>query len=282
MSMDEGAPEGAEAEVDLTGGEEVEAEATQQSEGEAVEPTRQYVEVDDPDSRFVRVRVNNEDVEVPYSDLVRSYSQESSYTQKSQALAERAREVEYGERLQQALQSNPEMTLRILANQYGLTVAQVEQTLNQPEPEYQDPLERQQAEIARRQQELEDRWQQREADEQLERGIVGLRQQFNASDDDIHQVIQTAYQMGVGPEAFPQIMKAVAFDRIQANVRARQESERQKQARESMRTAAKTAASQTVSAGTGAVGTTTQVNADSKMTLRQAIDAAFDQLGVEG
>jgi DNA-binding transcriptional MerR regulator len=280
--MDEAPLEGVEAEGDLTEGEEVAAEATQQSEGD--EPARQYVEVDEPESRFVRVRVNNEDVEVPYSDLLRSYSQEASYTQKSQALAERAREADYGIRLQQALQANPEMTLQILANQYGLTVAQVGKIMeqNQPEPEYQDPLERQLAEQQQRFQSLEERIAQREADEQLERSISGLRQQFNASDDDIRSVVQTAYEMQVGPEAFPQIFKAMAFDKLQQAYKVRQAAEQAKQAEQAKRVAAKQAATGVVSAGTGAAGTTTQVDADQKMTLRQAIDAAFSQLGVEG
>jgi hypothetical protein len=278
--MDETPLEGAEAEVDLTEGEDVEAEATQ---SESDEPARQYVEVDEPDARFVRVRVNNEDVEVPYSDLLRSYSQEASYTQKSQALAERAREAEYGLKLQQALQSNPEMTLQILANQYGLTVAQVQQITdaNQPEVEYQDPLERQLAETNQRLTAWEERQQEREYNEAIERGIAGLQQQFNASDDDIRMVLNTAYQAGYGPDSFPTIFKALAFERIQANVQARRAQEQAKQAEQAKRVAAKQAAAGVVSTGTGAVGTTTQVAADGKMTLRQAIDAAFNQLGVE-
>lgn len=278
MSMDEAPLEGGDqAEIDPEVGDVDEAQS------ESVETdARSYVEVDDPDNRFVRVKVDGEEVEVPFSELQRGYSREASYTQKSQALAERARDVEYAARLQQALQSNPQKTLEILAEQYGLTVGQVKQQLDKdPEIEYQDPLERQLHEERQARLALEQRINQRETDEQLERSISGLQQRYNLSNEDIHAVVNTAYQMQVGPEAFDMIWQSMAFQRIQARVQATRDAEAKKAEATQQRTAAKAAASGVVSTGTGAVGTTNQVDAARNMTVREALDAAFEQLGIQ-
>ena len=278
MSMDETPLEGGEqAEIDPEVGEVVEAQS------ESVEPdARSYVEVDDPDNRFVRVKVDGEEVEVPFSELQKGYSREASYTQKSQALAERARDVEYAARLQQALQSNPQKTLEILAEQYGLTVGQVKQQLDKdPEIDYADPLERQLHEERQARLALEQRINQRETDELLERSVTGLQQRYNLSNEDIHAVVNTAYQMQVGPEAFDMIWQSMAFQRIQARVQATRDAEAKKVEATQQRTAAKAAASGVVSTGTGAVGTTNQVDAARNMTVREALDAAFEQLGIQ-
>lgn len=276
--MDETPLEGGEqAEIDPEAGEVDEA----QSEGVEAD-ARSYVEVDDPDNRFVRVKVDGEEVEVPFSELQKGYSREASYTQKSQALAERARDVEYAARLQQALQSNPQKTLEILAEQYGLTVGQVKQQLDKdPEIDYADPLERQLHEERQARLALEQRINQRETDELLERSVTGLQQRYNLSNEDIHAVVNTAYQMQVGPEAFDMIWQSMAFQRIQARVQATRDAEAKKVEATQQRTAAKAAASGVVSTGTGAVGTTNQVDAARNMTVREALDAAFEQLGIQ-
>ena len=276
--MDEAPLEGGEqAEVDPEIGDVDEAQS-ESPEAEA----RSYVEVDDPDNRFVRVKVDGEEVEVPFSELQRGYSREASYTQKSQALAERAKDVEYAARLQQALSTNPHRTLEILADQYGLTVAQVKQQLDdEPEIQYSDPLERQLAEERQARIALERRIEQRETDELLTKSITGLQQRYQLSDEDLHAVVNTAYQMQVGPEAFPMIWESMAFQRIQARVQASRDAEKKKAEATQQRTAAKAAASGVVSTGTGAVGTTTQVDAARNMTVREALDAAFNQLGID-
>lgn len=274
-------------EAPLEGGDQAEIDPevgdVDEAQSESVETdARSYVEVDDPDNRFVRVKVDGEEVEVPFSELQRGYSREASYTQKSQALAERARDVEYAARLQQALQSNPQKTLEILAEQYGLTVGQVKQQLDKdPEIEYQDPLERQLYEERQARLALEQRINQRETDEQLERSISGLQQRYNLSNEDIHAVVNTAYQMQIGPEAFDMIWQSMAFQRIQARVQATRDAEAKKAEATQQRTAAKAAASGVVSTGTGAVGTTNQVDAARNMTVREALDAAFEQLGIQ-
>jgi hypothetical protein len=256
--------------------------AEQPDDGGVEEPPRQYVEIDDPDNRYVRVRVDGEDVEVPYSEALKGYSREAHFTRNMQSVAQQRQEAEFGLNLQRALQANPEMTLKVLAQQYGLDLGQQGQ---QPAPvedelEYTDPLERALAQERRAREDLEARISQRETDEQLERAVSGLRQQFNLNDDDLNAVINVAYQNGYGIDALPMIYKTMAYDRLSARVQAaRAEQERQK-AETARRTAAKSQAGQVVANGSrGAGGITNQVDAGGRMTLREAIEAAFEQSG---
>jgi hypothetical protein len=243
------------------------------------EPARQYVEVDDPDNRWDRVKVNGEDVEVPYSELKRGYSREADYTRKTQELAHQRQEAEFGLRLQQALAANPELTLQAIAQQYGFSLAQVQAAQQAaPEDEYADPLEREIVHERQARMALEDRISQREADEQLERAISGLRSQFNPNDDDLRAIVSTALQYNLGVEAFPMIYKTMQFDRIDAKVQAHRAEQARQQAETSRREAAKSQASQVISNGRGGgSGLTNQVDAGGRMSLREAIEAAFDQ-----
>jgi hypothetical protein len=279
--MDEAPVEtGAAAEVGPADSGEAAPEAIEQpDEGGAEEPSRQYVEIDDPDNRFVRVKVDGEDVEIPFSEALRGYSREADYTRKAQTVAQQRQEAEYGLNLQRALEANPEMTLRILAESYGLDQAQqLEQVVAEDEQEYTDPLERALAQERRAREELEARISQREIDEQLERAVFGLRQQFNLNDDDVNQVVAAAYQGGYGIEALPMIYKTMAYDRIAARVQANRAQQAQQQAETQRRTAAKSQAGQVVSSGgVGGNGITNQADAGGRMTLREAIEAAFDQ-----
>jgi hypothetical protein len=278
--MDEGSVDpgpGAEAGPEPLG--DTGSEAVEQPDDGAVEaPPRQYVEIDDPDNRFERVKVDGEELEVPYSELKRGYSREADYTRKTQALAQQRQEAEYGINLQRALEANPEMTLRILAERHGIAFAQQVAAANQveEEPEYTDPLERQIAEERRARESLELRLSQREEDERLEKAVTGLRQQFNLNDEDLQEVIGVAYRNGYGIEALPMIYKTMAYDRLSARVAAARAAEQAKQAETSRRTAAKTQAGQAVSSGSrGAGGVTNQVDAGGRMTLRESIEAAF-------
>jgi hypothetical protein len=252
-------------------------EAVEQPDDGNVEPSRQYVEVDDPDNRWVRVKIDGEETEVPFSEAVKGYSREAHFTRNMQAVAQQRQENEYAINLQRALNANPEMTLQILAQQYGLQ-QQGQQAPADEEPEYTDPLERQLAEERRAREDLERRISQRETDEQLERAVTGLRQQFNLNDDDLREVIGTAYQSGYGIEVLPMIYKSMAFDRLAARVQAQRDRTAAEEAERSRRTAAKTQAGAVVANGSrGAGGLTNQVDAGGRMSLRDAIEAAFEQ-----
>jgi hypothetical protein len=128
---------------------------------------------------------------------------------------------------------------------------------------------------------LEWRITQRESDEALERAVTGLRQQFSLSDDDLREVIGTAYQLGAGIDQLPYIYKAIAFDKVNARVQAMRADQERKAHEEQRRQAGAASASQLISSGTvGSNGLTTQTAADGHMTIRQAIEAALREHGV--
>jgi hypothetical protein len=254
---------------------EATSEAEQQPQGG--EPERRYVEVDDPDDRYVRVRVDGQDVEVPYAEALKGYSREADYTRKAQALSQQRQEMQYAMNLQQALEANPEMTLRILAEQYGQSLGQ-QQPQAPAEDEFVDPLERQIHEERQARLALEQRLAAQEADQQLGRAIDGLRNQYQLNDEDVREVVGVAFKMGLGVEALPMIWKTMAFDRLSARVQAQRTQQQQQEAEQAKRTAAKQQQGQVIASQTnGANGLTRQVDPGGRMTIREAIEAAFDQ-----
>lgn len=271
----EGTVEAGPAEIGEAGSEAIE------QFDEVEQPSRQYVEVDDPDNRFVRVKVDGEDVEVPFSEAVRGYSREAHFTRNMQDLAQQRQEAEYGLNLQRALESNPEMTIRILQERYGVQgAAQIVQQATE-EPEYTDPFERALAEEREARLALERRLEQRDVDERLNQTLAGLRQQFNASDDDIQEVVNIAYQMGASVDQLPYLYKAMTFDKINARVQAQRIEEQRRAADTQQRQAAAASANQVISTGTvGSNGITSQAAADGHMTIRQAVEAALAEHGL--
>lgn len=280
MSFEDAAPvEGVTAEAGPVETGETE-QAQEPSEGAEEEPVRQYVEVDDPDNRYVRIKVDGEDVEVPYSEALKGYSRESHFTKNMQQLAEVRQQADFGLRLQQALESNPELTLQILAQQHGYNLAQPQQEAPPADDEYDDPLEKEIAQERQARLHLEERIAQRDADEQLYSAINGLRNQYNLTDEDAMAVVNTAYQMNLGIEALPLVYKTMQFDRIDARVRAHRAEQARQEQETQRRQQAKTEASTIVSSGRGSAGgLTNQANAGGNMTLREAIEAAFEQHG---
>lgn len=284
MSDEEAPIEGAEAESGSgeTGEIVDEAVATESIQ----EPEYDFLEVDDElASKYVKIKVDGEEVPVSLSEALQGYSRTQDYTRKTQEIAEQRKQADQALRLQQAFATNPGMTVRILADQagmpveefLGLTPAQQQQALSE-EPEYDDPLEKALAEERQARLDLEARFAQRESDERLQSAVGGLKQQFNATDDQARAVVMQAYQMGYGVEAFPMIFQAMAYEasqQVSAQQTATQQAEEQK------RRQAAAAASQAVGTGSGSTGTTERQPAGTYNSIREAALAAMDELGVQ-
>ena len=284
MSVEEAPFEGIEAE---SGPEEIgqavdEAEATESIQ----EPEYDYLDIDDDlASKHVRIRVDGEEVSVPLSEALQGYSRTQDYTRKTQELSEQRKQADQALRLQQAFATNPGMTVRILAEQAGLPVeeflnltpAQQQQALSD-EVEYDDPLEQAIAVERQAREALEARLEQREADERLKYATEGLKQQFNASDDQVRAVVMQAYNQGYGIEAFPMIYRAMAHEASQ-QVTAQQTAAQQ--AEEQRRRQAAATASQVVGSGSSSAGTTEQQPAGTYSSIREAALAAMAEHGVQ-
>lgn len=71
----------------------------------------------------VTVKINGVDTVVKLGEAVSGYMRQADYTQKTQANAEALRQAEWAAQLQQAIQSDPQGTIKYLANAYGLDLA---------------------------------------------------------------------------------------------------------------------------------------------------------------
>jgi hypothetical protein len=76
------------------------------------------------------------------------------------------------------------------------------------------------------------------------------------------------------------IYKMMAFDRIQASVQAYQAQQAAEAEKQQRRVAAKTAAGQVISNGQGAGNLTDRASTGAPMSLRESIEAAFEQAGI--
>jgi hypothetical protein len=250
-------------------------------------PPREYLELDDTTaSKYVRVKVDGEEIEVPVSEALQGYQRQSDYTRKTQEAAALREQAHEALRLQQAFNADAGLTVQVLARNAGVSVEEFlgmtpreQAAAAQPaEDEYVDPLERAIAQERQERIALQERLDQRDADEYLRSQVNGLKQAYQIGDEEVRAVIQQAMQMGVGPEAFPMIYQSQAFLRLQAQNRAQQEAAASQQADDTRRRAAAAASAGVVGTGSGATNLTTAPPADVHMTPREAVLSAFEQL----
>jgi hypothetical protein len=260
-------------------------------DGQPTDPPveRAYLEVDQVADRYVRVKVDGEEHEVPLSEALQGYSRQADYTRKTQELAQQRQQAEYALTLQRALQTRPRETLSLLANEYGINFNQQSpppQQREQPsyyddgldEPTYSaDPIDRR---LTQQEQMLKNISQQlahRQADEQLRAAIGGLQQKYQLDDATARQVVGTALQANMGPESFEMIYKNIAFDRAQ-QVRAAAQAQRTEQTRQ--RETAKERSSQLVGNGGSAAsaGGPRPGPSDGHVSIQEAFGQAWDEV----
>jgi hypothetical protein len=275
------------AETGLAVGEESAVEASQPEEA-PVEPEYDYFDPTEVGEKYVKVKVDGEEISVPLNEALQGYQRQADYTKKTQELAVQRQEAENALRLAQSVQANPGLTMQVLASQAGMSVeqflnltpAQQQQVAADSEPEYSDPFERALAEERQARMALEAKIEQREADEILHRAIGGLQQQLGATEEDVRAVVGQALQMGVGPEMFPMIYQSQQYQKSLAIQQAQTQSQQQTAAAEQQRQAAARQAAQVVGSGSGVVGTTPAQVAGQPMTAAEAAAAALESLGV--
>jgi hypothetical protein len=248
---------------------------------------RNYLDPSELADRYVRVKVDGEDVEVPLREALDGYSRTADYTRKTQELAQQRQQAEYALTLQRALETQPEETLRLLARRAGIELGQSPpQQREQPsyddglddEPSYADPVQRRLDEQQQTINQLMEQREREQADRVLRSAIGGLQGRYQADDATIRQVIQTALQANMGPESFDMIYKNIAFDRAHT---ARQQAEQQRAQQEQQRRAAGERASQLIGNGSSAnsAGGADPNLVPGQMSLSEAYEAALQQHG---
>lgn len=279
--------------------EEAVAEAGPGDAGEAVaeasepdtEPEYDILELDDElAQKHVRIKQDGVEKYVSLREALDGYNATSVATQRFQEAAKIREQAEQALRLQQAFQANPGLTVQVLAQQAGMTVeefvgltpaqqqAAVEDAASEDDDEYLDPLEREVRSLRSMIEAQQMEQQRREADAALQNAVSGLKQSYQASDEEVRQVVQTALQMNLGIEAFPMIYQSLAF---QATQQAQAQHTAEQEAEEQRRRQAAAKANQIIG-DTTSVSESSQVRTDSRQinTPREAALAAFESFGM--
>lgn len=256
------------------------------------EPQYDYLDIDDElASKYVRIKQDGEEIAVPLKEAIDGYNANSVATKRFQEASELKQQAEHALRIQQALETNPGMTVQILAQQAGVSVeeflgmtpAQQQRAMDDnsgysDEDEYMDPLERKIAQLEQTIQQQQQAQAQREADERLARSVNALKQQYQIDDDQVRAVVGKALELGVGPDMFPMIYESMAFQmqrQATAQQTAAQEAEAQRRRQAAQRASRVTGAGQSVSEtsrGTAAPAITSP---------RDAVAAALSELGID-
>jgi hypothetical protein len=154
--------------------------------------------------KVVRLQVDGEEVVVPVKEALAGYQRQADYTRKTQEVSEQRKQLEFAATLQDALQKDPENTLRLLNQQFGrtpMTVATPE------EDEYLTSEERQVRDLTSRLQALE----QERAMDSLIKTIDTLQEKYG-DEFNADEVVFKANQLGITD--LEAVFKQLAFDKV--------------------------------------------------------------------
>ena len=197
------AVESAPVETGQAGGSEVGQGA------EATTDSYEYIDVDGIGDKYVRVKVDGQELDVPVKEAISGYQRQADYTRKTQELAAQRESLQYASTLAEALQADPVGTLQILSQHYGAPVGANQQD---EELEFMDPIERQVYELNQKVQSFEQMQARTELEQEIAR-LSSLYQDFNAP-----EVINLALRMGITD--LEAAYKQVAYDRLAQEVAA--------------------------------------------------------------
>jgi len=179
----------------------------------------EYVDPSAFDGKYVKVKVDGTDIDVPFNEAIQGYQRQADYTRKTQELATQREQLGYAQTLQQALETDPQGTIDLLTRHYGVATANqmVADAQNEPQvPEFDDPLEKRIWETEQRIQQYE----QERANQQLQGEISRLQSTYE--DFNAQEVVRQALQSGTTD--LEGTYKQIAFDRLINKVRAQEEA----------------------------------------------------------
>ena len=178
-------------------------------EAESVEvPTEPTVETGD----LYDIEIGGERQQVTLEELRKGYMRQADYTRKTQEVAETRKQLSQAEALLTAFQSDPQGTLKAIADHYGMTVAEARQAVQDVQDDYgdldpEDPVVQRLARI----EQIEQERAAAEVRSQIDNEFSALEGQYGEFDR--NEVIAHALRTGVTvTDAF----KIVHFDRVSA------------------------------------------------------------------
>ena len=221
--------------------------------------------VDEFGDKYVSVTIDGEELRVPLKEALSGYQRQADYTRKTQELSEQRRNVQFGAALQEALQNDPQGTLALLSQHYG-----VEQTPSEEEDLYQDPMEKQYKSLEKRIQAFE----QQKAMDELERTVQKLQNRYG-EDFDANEVVSKA--LAIGSTDLESVYKQIAFDRVWSESAS---ARKEKSARAEQEQKVIQAKRQAGVVSSGSTAKSADVSAKPITSLRDAFEAAKRQHSV--
>jgi len=171
------------------------------------ETTAEEVELFDPTEigdKFVKLQVDGEEVVVPIAEALAGYQRQADYTRKTQEISEQRKQLQFAATLQEALQKDPESTLRLLNQQFGKSQPAV---ATPEEDEYLTAEEKQVRELNQRLAALE----QERAMDALIKTIDTLQEKYG-EEFNADEVVFRANQLG--STDLEAVFKQMAFDKV--------------------------------------------------------------------
>lgn len=165
-------------------------------------------------SDFYTVTIDGQEQQVTLDEALAGYQRQADYTRKTQELAATRQQIAEAERLWQALQHDPENTLRVLSDAYGLDASEAEEL---------DPEERRWREVESFMQVQREQAMQTQIDGQL----TQLHTQFGDFDD--NALIQHMVDHSIGD--FEAGYAHLMFTQQRAAEQQRQQADAQTQQR---------------------------------------------------
>jgi len=221
--------------------------------------------VDEFGDKYVTVTISGEDVRVPLKEALAGYQRQADYTRKTQELSQQRRQYQFGAALQEALENDPNGTIALLTDHYGLA----QQATSEEEDLYADPVEKQFRQLEKRIQAFE----QQKAMDELERKLESLQNRYG-DDFDANEVVSKA--LAIGSTDLESVYKQIAFDKIYDESSALRKASAEKNKEKEIVTRAKREAA-VVSGASSAK--TADVSAKPITSLRDAYEAAKRQVG---
>jgi hypothetical protein len=183
-----------------------EGQVVETAEATAETPQEEYdfLEVTELGEKYVKLQVDGQEVAVPISEALAGYQRQADYTRKTQELSEQRKQLQFAATLQEALQKDPENTLRLLNQQFGTTQAPAS---TPEEDEYLTPEEKQVRELNNRLAILE---QERAMDALM--GTIRTLESKYGEEFNADEVVFRANQLGTTD--LEAVFKMIAFDKV--------------------------------------------------------------------
>lgn len=240
-----------------------------QAQGDNANAEVPFLDIEQYRDYHVPVKVDGVETKVPLAEAIAGYQRQQDYTVKTQDLAAQRQQLQEAAALRAALDQNPQATIDLLMNHYGLSRAQataVQQAQEDPwnvgSQEQADPR------VASLEARLAAIEEERQLN-QLQNQLSSLQSKYGP-DFDPMEVVTAAMQLG--STDLEGVYKQIAFDRIIA--KNSQQSQAQAQAAAELEAKRQAAA---VAGGSGAAPVAS--DAGPILTIADAYRAAKAQLG---